>query len=66
MSIRVENLSHTYNPGTPFERCAVDNVTLEIKDGGIRSDYRRDRFGKIDFDSTLQRLAETHGWPGLC
>ncbi len=33
MSIRVENLSHTYNPGTPFERCAVDNVTLEIKDG---------------------------------
>lgn len=33
MSIRVENLYHTYNPGTPFERCAVDNVTLEIKDG---------------------------------
>lgn len=33
MSIRVENLSHTYNPGTPFERRAVDNVTLEIKDG---------------------------------
>lgn len=33
MSIRVENLCHTYNPGTPFERCAVDNVTLEIKDG---------------------------------
>jgi energy-coupling factor transport system ATP-binding protein len=33
VSIRVENLSHTYNPGTPFERCAVDNVTLEIKDG---------------------------------
>ena len=33
MSIRVENLSHTYNPGTPIERCAVDNVTLEIKDG---------------------------------
>jgi energy-coupling factor transport system ATP-binding protein len=33
VSIRVENLSHTYNPGTPFERRAVDNVTLEIKDG---------------------------------
>jgi len=33
VSIRVENLSHTYNPGTPFEQCAIDNVTLEIKDG---------------------------------
>ena len=33
MSIRVENLSHTYNPGTPFERCAIDDVTFEINDG---------------------------------
>ncbi len=33
VSIRVENLYHIYNPGTPFERCAVHNVTLEIQDG---------------------------------
>ncbi len=33
MSIRVENLYHTYNPGTPFERCAIEDVSLEIGDG---------------------------------
>ncbi|MEW6228241.1 MAG: energy-coupling factor transporter ATPase [Bacillota bacterium] len=33
MSIRVENLYHTYGPGTPFERTALEDVTLEIDDG---------------------------------
>ncbi|MBQ6004166.1 MAG: energy-coupling factor transporter ATPase [Clostridia bacterium] len=33
MSIIVENLSYTYMEGTPFEHLAVDDISLEIKDG---------------------------------
>jgi len=33
MSIRIENLTHIYMKGTPFEKKAIDNVSLEIEDG---------------------------------
>jgi energy-coupling factor transport system ATP-binding protein len=33
MSIRVENLVYKYMVGTPFEKTAIDNVSLEINDG---------------------------------
>ena len=33
MSIRVENLSHTYMPGTPMESPALVGISLEIKEG---------------------------------
>lgn len=33
MIIKIENLSHLYNPGTPFEVKALDNINLEIKRG---------------------------------
>lgn len=33
MSIKVENLIYKYMVGTPFEKTAIDNVSLEIKDG---------------------------------
>ena len=33
MSIKIENLVYKYMPGTPFEKTAVDNITLEIEDG---------------------------------
>lgn len=32
MSIKIENLSFTYMKGTPFEKKAIDNVSLEIKE----------------------------------
>ena len=31
MSIKIENLSFTYMKGTPFEKKAIDNVSLEIQ-----------------------------------
>ena len=31
--LKIENLSHVYSKGTPFEKTAVDNVSLEIKAG---------------------------------
>lgn len=33
MSIKIENLTHIYMPGTPFEKKALDDVSLTIKDG---------------------------------
>ena len=32
-AIKIENLSHVYSAGTPFEKTAVDNVSLEIEQG---------------------------------
>ena len=33
MSIKIEKLTHVYMPGTPFEKRALDDINLEIKDG---------------------------------
>lgn len=33
MSIKIENLTHVYMPNGPFEKKALDNVSLEINDG---------------------------------
>ncbi len=33
MSIKIENLTYTYNPGTAYEMHALHNINLEISDG---------------------------------
>lgn len=33
MSIKIENLTHVYMPKSPFEKVALDNVSIEIADG---------------------------------
>lgn len=33
MSIKIENLTHVYMEGTPFEKKAIDNVNISIKEG---------------------------------
>lgn len=33
MSIKIENLTYTYMKGTPFEKKALDNVSLKIEEG---------------------------------
>lgn len=33
MSIKIENLTHIYMPKTPFEKTALNNVSVEFKDG---------------------------------
>lgn len=33
MSIKIENLTHIYMPGTPFEKKALDDVNMVINDG---------------------------------
>ena len=31
--LKVENLTHTYSAGTPFQRNAVEHVNLEVMPG---------------------------------
>lgn len=33
MSIKIDNLTHIYMPGTPFEKKALDNINISINDG---------------------------------
>lgn len=33
--IKIENLTYTYSVGTPFEKTAIDNVSIEINQGEI-------------------------------
>ena len=33
MSIKLSNIYHTYSKGTPFERLALNDVSLEISKG---------------------------------
>jgi len=33
VAIKIENLEYVYMPGSPFEKKALDNINLEIKDG---------------------------------
>lgn len=33
MSIKIENLTHVYMPKSPFEKVALDNISLDIADG---------------------------------
>jgi energy-coupling factor transport system ATP-binding protein len=33
MSIKIENVTHIYMPKSPFEKVALDNVSLDIRDG---------------------------------
>ena len=35
MLLKLENVSHVYMPGTPFEAAAMKNVNLEIKSGEL-------------------------------
>ncbi len=35
MSIKANQLEHTYNAGTPFEHQALKGITLEIPEGKV-------------------------------
>lgn len=46
MSIRIENLSHSYHPGTPFEKITLRNITLDIETGACVGIAGRSGSGK--------------------
>ena len=35
MPIKIEHLTHTYMPGSPFASVAIHDVNLEIEDGEL-------------------------------
>ncbi len=54
--IKVENLTHVYSQGTPFEKVAVDNVSLEIGRGETVGIIGRTGSGKSTFIQHLNGL----------
>ena len=58
MSIKIENLTHTYMPRTPFEKTALDNINLEIKDGEFLALIGHTGSGKSTLIQHLNGLLE--------
>ena len=54
--IRVENLTHVYSQGTPFEKVAVDNISVEIERGEILGIIGHTGSGKSTFIQHLNAL----------
>ena len=58
MGLNVKNLTYVYNPGTPFETRAVDDVSLEIKDGEFVGIIGHTGSGKSTLIQHLNALIE--------
>ena len=54
--IRIEQLTHTYSAGTPFQRSAVDGVELDIMPGEFLGVIGHTGSGK----STLIQIGRAH------
>src|SRR3712207_2910102 len=60
MSIKIENLTHIYMKGTPFEKKAIDNVNLEIKDGEFVALIGHTGSGKSTLIQHINGLLKPH------
>jgi energy-coupling factor transport system ATP-binding protein len=56
MSIKVENLTHIYMPGTPFEMTALDDISLELEEGKFYAIIGHTGSGKSTFIQHLNGL----------
>lgn len=54
--LKVENLTHIYSRGTPFEKVAVDNISLEIEPGQLVGIIGHTGSGKSTFIQHLNGL----------
>ena len=54
--IKVENLTHVYSQGTPFEKVAIDNISVEIERGEILGIIGHTGSGKSTFIQHLNGL----------
>ena len=59
--IKVENLTHVYSQGTPFEKVAVDNISVEIDRGEILGIIGHTGSGKSTFIQHLNGLLKPSG-----
>ncbi|WP_125153949.1 energy-coupling factor transporter ATPase [Clostridium rectalis] len=60
MSIKIENLVHIYMQGTPFEKKAIDNVSLEINDGEFIALIGHTGSGKSTLIQHINGLLKPH------
>ncbi|MDU1443328.1 energy-coupling factor transporter ATPase [Clostridium cochlearium] len=60
MSIKIENLTHIYMQGTPFEKKAIDNVNLEIKNGEFIALIGHTGSGKSTLIQHINGLLKPH------
>lgn len=58
MSIKIENLTHVYMPKTPFEKKALDDVSLHIKEGEFLALIGHTGSGKSTLIQHLNGLLE--------
>ena len=58
MSIKIENLTHVYMPKTPFEKKALDDVSLVIEDGEFLALIGHTGSGKSTLIQHLNGLLE--------
>lgn len=56
MSIKVKNLTYKYMPGTPFEKTALDDITVEIEQGEFIGLIGHTGSGKSTFIQQLNGL----------
>ena len=54
--IKVENLTHVYSQGTPFEKIAINNISLEIEPGELVGIIGHTGSGKSTFIQHLNGL----------
>ena len=64
--IRVENLSHIYSSGTPFEKTAIENIDLCIPEGQFVGLIGHTGSGKSTFIQHLNALLSPTGGRVLC
>lgn len=60
MSIKIENLTHVYMQGTPFEKKAIDDINLEIKDGEFIALIGHTGSGKSTLIQHINGLLKPH------
>ena len=66
MELRTENLSHVYSRGTPFERTAIENVSVTIPDGQFLGLIGHTGSGKSTFIQHLNGLLTPTSGRILC
>ena len=59
--ITVEELRHTYSAGTPFEKTAIEDISLEIPQGQFVGILGHTGSGKSTFIQHLNALLQPTG-----
>ena len=60
MSIKLENISYVYSPGTAYEHHALKDVSLEIPQGQFVGIIGHTGSGKINLDPAFERSDESN------